>query len=986
MNPTTPEPGVARAVEILAAALDLEGAARSAYLASVCGEDATLRAWIEGMLRADSVGHPVLDGSSDWLMSLLDDDEEDDVGRRFGAWRSVRELGRGGMGVVYLAERADDEFRQVAALKVMRAGADAEDLAARFQRERQILANLRHPHIAQLYDGGRSEEGVPFLAMEYVAGDRLDDWCDARCLSIDRRLDLFRTVCQAVQHAHQSLVIHRDLKPANILVTEDGVVKLLDFGIAKLLPDPANGPDSAPDITRTAFHAFTPQYSSPEQIRNQVVTTATDVYALGVVLYELLTGRRPFPHSDDPFEMARLTLETDPLAPSAMVAGAPPHDAADRTVEDIAANRATTPERLRRRLHGDLDAIVLKALRKDPQARYASVQLLLDDLERYLHNQPVGARPDLAWYRMRKFARRHRRGIVASLAVLVTLAGGLAAALWQRQNALRQRDIARAEASKSQRVTDFLIDIFRTADPAEARGEDLTARQILDRGADRVKRELATQPVVGATVERAIGVIYRNLGLYDAARVLLDSSLVQHRRLLGPGNPEILDDLEAQADLSFASGGQDADSLFQLVLRMRRRRSDPDDPGIAQALNGLGLMRMAGDPAGADTLFRQAIAIFRQAQGHEADLGESLNNLALLKHHTGHYPEAESLYIKSLRIKQATLGADHPETLATMSNLGWLYELDGRFDAADSILRQTLAARRRILGDRHPLVAATLSGLGEVAFARGEYEQARQYYGEALSIRKEHLPAGKSGVATNVHMLARVLAAEGRFTEAQAMYSEAINRLQEADGTTSTGLARALNDRAELFGVHGDWAAAEKEYRRAWAIYRKNLGGDHPFSAIVESNVAGALLKQDSLDAAEPLLRHALAVLRKAWSDDHPSIGPVLIDLGTLEMRRGALDDAEQTLRQALANVTRNLPLGHWRIAQARVRLGRCLNAMGKHDEAESLLTAALAVLQPLPAHHEDYREALLGLEELSNALGRTADAAHYHRLRVRPS
>lgn len=978
---TSLDPRAARAAALLAEALDLPAADRSRYLDAACGNDASLRAWVDDMLRADASEHDLLDAAPDAVLALLDDDPSEQALRRVGPWRAVRELGRGGMGVVYLAERVDGEFEQFVALKVMRPGADTGALTERFQRERQILASLRHPNIAQLYDGGRTADGAPYLAMEYVDGERLDRWCDRRNLTVDPRLRLFQTVCEAVQHAHQSLVVHRDLKPANILVTADGTVKLLDFGIAKLLPDPALAPTGDEEATRTGFNAFTPQYSSPEQIRHQAITTATDVYALGIVLYELLAGRRPFPAGTDPFETARRALEGEPPPPSTIaVAAATDDDTPD--IAEVTSRRGTTPERLRRRLRGDLDAIILRALRKDPAERYASVQALLEDLRRHEAGLPIEAQAAAPGYRARKFVRRHRVGLGASLAVLLALTTGLVAALSQASRAARERDVARAETARAEQVTDFLVRTFQSADPEEARGVDLTAREILDRGAQRVASELATQPTVKASVERSIGLIYLNLGLYEDARPLIDSSFALDQRLLTASDPALGDDAFAAARLAEVTDGP-YDSLYLRALNLRRAASvESNDPGVASALNALAHVRMTRDPAGADTLLSQAVEMFRRTPGHDAELASALNNLALLKHHTGKYREAEPLYLEALRLERGNGGEDAPETLVTMSNLGWLYQLEGRFDEADSILQKTLATRRRVLGDDHPLVAATLSGLGELDYARGAYADAERYQREALSIRREHLPDDKGTVATATQRLASTLAARGKYAEARTRFDEAIRLIRDEYGDSSTALARAINDQAKLFEASADFVAAIRAYRRSWAIYKRNLGAEHAFTAIVESNIGAALLRLDSLDAAEPVLRHALGVLRKAYSDAHPSVGAVLTDLGTIELRRGDLAAAETTLREALANLSGALPAGHWRIAQAQVRLGHCLEALEHREAAESLLVTAFHTLQPLSTHRDDYREDLVALEDLYRGWGKAADAERYRTLR----
>ena len=449
----TDTPTAAEVHALFERAIDLDGAARAALLDDACADRPQLRRRVESLLAIDVAGHTLLDGDSTRLWDLLTD-ESAPLPAEIGAWRIVRELGRGGMGVVYLAERSDGEFEQQVALKVIGPRPDARELADRFRRERQILANMRHPNIAQLYDGGLTPEGLPFLAMEYIEGKRIDDWCDARRLPLEERVRVFLMVCDAVSHVQKNLVVHRDLKPANILVTADGVVKLVDFGIARRVQDDGG----ATDTTQTSLHAFTPRYASPEQIRRAPASPATDVYALGVILFELLAGTSPFPATDDAFEAARAVLETDPRPPSRTAAGT------DDDLQSRAEARGTSADRLRRRLRGDLDAIVLKAMRRDPADRYASAADLRADLYRYLHVQPVRARPDTRRYRIRTFVRRRRNAVAAAI-TFVLLTGSFTIAY----NAQEARTRLAAGAAANLAAYDHLIrgDVFLTTRTAD---------------------------------------------------------------------------------------------------------------------------------------------------------------------------------------------------------------------------------------------------------------------------------------------------------------------------------------------------------------------------------------------------------------------------------------------------------------------------------------------------------------------------------------
>lgn len=957
-------------------------AERAAVLGRLASESPDVHAIIKRMLRDDASSGLALDFGIRTAAHLVEDADEPQsgdaareqtTGRRVGPYVIRRELAHGGMGVVYLAERDDPDFAQVVALKCLPPGMASAELMSRFLRERRILAGLVHPNIAQLHDGGFTESGEPYFVMEYVEGERITDYCDRRQLSVDARLQLFVTVCEAVQYAHQHLVVHRDLKPANVFVTSDGRVKLLDFGIAKLLTDPGAS-DSAVSITT---RALTPEYASPEQIRGEPVTAASDVFSLGLLLFEMLTGRRPFTPAAGPLGTIQAVLDTDPARASATTGESPRNRSAGvaQQIESAptgsaarARARGTTPERLRRRLRGDLDTILDKTLRKEPHARYASAQALLDDVRHHLTGLPVQARPQSHRYRAAKFARRHRVGLAAAVVVSVSVVGGISATLWQSRVATRERDTALLESAKASRVTAFLVGIFGAADPAEARGENLTAREILDRGAGRIEQELADEPVVQATVQRAIGRIYFGLGNYDQAGLLFERSLATHRRLLPADDPEVIEGLHASADLAARIGGN-ADSLYQLLLAMRLRTLSPDDPKVADALRALGGARTGSDAASADTLLRRALVIYQLTPGREADASLAIYELGLVHHQKGEFEEAERLYRDALAIQQRVRGADHPTTLTTMSNLGWLLQVRGNFLGADSVLRQALAVRRRVLGDRHTAVAATLGGLGEVANRLGRYDDAHAFFSEALSIQKESFPPGSGPIVSSLTMIAGAQAAQGRTAAAHAIYREAIAELEVGGKAEGPGMARLLNNRASLFEQAGDHARATAEFRKSWQLYRANAGEDHAFTATVEGNLGASLLFQDSLVEAERLLRSALRRLTKAYSEEHASLAQVLIALGTAETRRGALSDAEATLRRSLRIAEATLPADHWRIAQAKLRLGRCLAASGDRRQAEELITTAMRTLEPVRNQRpRDHGEAVAALAAVRGA------------------
>ena len=502
------------------AAQKRDPAMRDAFLNKRCAGDPDLLEEVRSLLQAHEAEGPVERAMDRMNTSLHQRPSGSFEGWRIGPYKLVDELGHGGMGRVFLAERADGQFDQEVALKLLSIAFPAPEATERFLAERQILATLRHPHIARLLDGGVTEGGQPYFVMERIEGRRIDTYCDAHQLSVRERLRLVLDVCDAVQYAHQKLVVHRDLKPANILVTEEGQVKLLDFGIAKLLDPEAMRIQTDP-ATRTGQHPMTPDYASPEQVRGADVTTASDVYQLGIVLYELLTGRRPYSVEDQtPSEVERIICEEEPAPPSAAV-----------NRPDDVSRTGSSPAELRKTLRGDLDTIVMKALRKEPDRRYDSAEQLAGDLRRFLGGHPVSAHPDRWTYRAGKFVRRHRGGVAAAAVIVLLLIGYGVTITWHSQRTQAALDRAQREAQQSEQVTDFLVGLFERAEPYQAAGpaarlgDTLTTRELLDQGAARARRELSDQPEVQATMMHTLGRIYRQRGHHDEAASLLDDAL-----------------------------------------------------------------------------------------------------------------------------------------------------------------------------------------------------------------------------------------------------------------------------------------------------------------------------------------------------------------------------------------------------------------------------------------------------------------------------
>jgi serine/threonine protein kinase len=759
-----------RAREILAEALERDEARRDTYLTYACAGDAELRAEIDSLLAAHA-GRGAVDQIADAVSRVIVASDEHLIGRRVGPYRLTRVINQGGMGTVFLAEREDGQFEQRVALKLIRMGMHSEAVVRRFLDERRILARLEHLNIARLLDGGIAESGQPYFAMEYVEGVSITQYCSQHGLDVDRRLQLFQQVCAAVQYAHQSLIVHRDLKPSNILVTADGTVKLLDFGIAKLL-----GPDANADARTTTMHWLTPDYAAPEQIRGEAITTATDIYALALLLYELLSGQRAFLNpGGSRTELERMICEVDPAPPSSVV----------------------TRSQLRRQLTGDLDTIVLQALRKEPARRYASAGQLSEDVQRYRSGLPVHARPDTLAYRTSKFVQRHSAGVGAAALVMITLLGGIAATSWQARAATEERDRAREEAAKAEQVSAFVIDLFRAAEPRETGGDTITARHLLERGVAQLEGQLSQQPLVRAAMLDVIGRVYRNLGRYDQAKKVWLEAVDLRRAQVGPRHSDVAASLmrlgllhhqiaqykEAEVFLTEAlaiwkdrvDGESDevatalsnlgdiqltrrqpeqAVALYQRALDMRRRVLGPENPAVANDLTSLGTVYLHTEPARADSLFTQALAMQKKVlPADHSDIVRTMDGLAAVRLRLGAYDDAEAFYREVLALRRRTIGPDHPEVAFSLDGLAAVQEKKGNLFEAEQLFRQSLELRRKTFGGV-ALLSRPLTNLGRVLQARGRCAEARPLLREALDIRQRSAMKSQSQIDELQKMLA----------------------------------------------------------------------------------------------------------------------------------------------------------------------------------------------------------------------------------------
>ncbi|MDX1618199.1 MAG: serine/threonine-protein kinase [Balneolaceae bacterium] len=830
-------------------AITLDAEERTRFIERQCGDDPDLHREVIDLLEAiessenlwgDLVesNQALLDNLTDTLTAHADPDTDTNRAAplsQLGPYRLIRRIGRGGMGDVWLGERADGQFEQRVAVKIVRPETGLQEHYRRFQQERQILASLNHPNIAGLLDGGLTPDGRPYLVMEYVDGTPITDYCKERGCSLQQRLALFRQVCRAVQYAHRNLVVHRDLKPDNILVTEEGKLKVLDFGIAKLLD--ANLTDRTLIETRPGLRMMSLSYAAPEQVTLEPITTATDVYALGLLLYELLAGDRPF-------ELKGMRL----AEAENIIRHEDPQKASKQAV------------RWQKQLRGDLDAIILKALRKEPEKRYESAGQLLEDIDRYGKNLPVLARSDTFRYRSSKFLKRHRTSLaIAALIVLLSAGFGMYHT-WQVTN---ERNIARTEAVKARKVTDFLIDVFEYSDPTTQNPDDITAREILADGAEYIRNSMEEQPETRAALMSAMGHIYTNLGMYDQAKPLLFKAKDINSRYASTSDLALT--LHNLGDLYSELGMYDSAAVY-LEESIALQPQSQDNTYLAGSMESLGWVRyMTGAYDKADSLYNAALRIQTTAYGNNSS--EVANNLQLqawVQHDLGHYDKADSLLRQALTLRRSLQGSMHKDVATILHSLGWILYQKKEYARSDSVLREALNIRRKIYPDGHMDLAWSLNNMGLIRQALGQTEEAEEYYTNALEMRKATLGEDHPHVAQSLGNLAGLYYHQQNFAKAASMFREVVEIDTRRLGENNMQVGIDYNNLATVLNNSGKKREAIKYYEKALSIVKQMLPASHPNVIRLSDNLADVHMDLGEYDRAEQLYLECFQVLREA--------------------------------------------------------------------------------------------------------------------------
>jgi eukaryotic-like serine/threonine-protein kinase len=877
--------------EIVGAALEREPAGRAPFLDEACAHDTSLRAEVESLLSA----YEKSSGLSEHPLSGQSLDAAPLEFKFIGPYRLIRKLGEGGMGQVWLAEQTTPVRRQVA-LKLIRSGIDDQAVLQRFQSERQSLAIMDHPSIAKVFDAGATPDGQPYFVMEYVQGFAINIYCDEHKLNIRERLELFIKVCDGVLHAHQKAIIHRDLKPANILVVEiDGkpTPRIIDFGLAKAI-----GPQPAGETMFTQVGGFvgTPQYMSPEQADPRItdLDTRTDVFSLGVVLYELLTGSLPF----DPKqwrelpldEMLRQLREQDPPSPSTKV------ETQKESSTTAAEMRGTEPKQLASLLQGDLDWITMKALEKDRTRRYATPSELAADITHYLKNEPVAARPARTGYRLQKYVRRHRFAMGVAAAFVLLLVGVAVLQAVQLRRTTRERD-------RANRVTDFMTGMFKQSNPSEARGNSVTAREILDKASKDIDTSLTKDPELQAQMMYVMGGVYENLGLYARAQLLFQRALQIRQSALGPEHPDTVSSVNKLANVLHDEGHNvEAEKLHRETLGIRRRVLGPENPDTLMSMSNLASdLHDEGHYVEAEKLDRETLDMRRRLLGPDhPDTLNSVYNLAIVLRDEGHYPEAEKLLRETLDARRRVLGPDHPDTLRSMNILANVLSDEGHYAAAEKLYRDALDVQRRVLGPEHQETLDTTNNLAIVLQDEGHYAETEKLYRETIDVQRRVLGPEHPDTLILMMNLAAVLSIQGHKAEAEKLLRETIDAQRRVLGPEHPSTVRSMISLANVLDDEGHYAEAEKLYRETLDVQRRILGPEHEHTLETMDDLANVLKDEGHYAEAEKLDRETNQIQRRVLGPESPGTASSTYTLGCIAAKQGRHDEAFSLLRESV--------------------------------------------------------------------------------------
>ena len=956
-------------------ALKLAEPERTEFLLNACGDDSELLSEVRSLIEADNHVPSVLKGQASDAINIQP--RKNYEGEIIGNYKIIKQIAEGGMGSVFLAERADGQFEQKVALKLIKPGMNSSEIIKRFQFERQILARLQHPNIARLLDGGLTEDDLPYFTMEYVEGDNIDEYCDKNILSTNDRLKLFSEVCKAIQFAHQNLVIHRDLKPSNIIIKKDGTVKLLDFGIAKVFTEDDSFEQST--LTRTGLFVMTPEYASPEQIRGESITTSTDIYSLGLILYQLLTGEKAYEiKTNSPLELEKIICYTEPAKPSSTIKSLQVKDKIK--AEKTGGAHKTGLDKLIKTLSGDLDNICLMALRKEPERRYSSAEQFQQDLENYLEGRPVTARQNTIYYRTNKFIIRYKISVIS--AFLIFLIGATLTTFYFIQ-LKKERDKAQNEAQKAEQVSEFLKNIFKLSDPYEARGETISARELLDKGAQKIDKELSRQPDIKATMLSLIGKVYFNLGLFNKSDTLLSEALEIRTKLNNNQMEEAKSLINLGQLYTYKGEFSKADSLLTKAIYIYKINSMEEDTNYAWILGNLAwVYKSKGNYNKSELYYKKSLEILKNKGSNKEYLLTMMNNFALELHEEGKYDDAEKMFNETLELQKKIYGnKPHPEISTTTYNLAELLRDRGKYDEAEKMFKTSLSMDMLLSGPENPDVAYSIQGLASVYKIKGDFNKAKKLFVKVLNMRRKFLGDNHPDVAYAISNIGLLYYAEEKYDSSKKYYERALVLHKKLNGPNHPSVAICLNKLGFINYKKEYYKKAENQIRQSMQIIEKSIGTKNltyssdlmilsfiksafkdydsvailnkevlktaresmgtnksPFIAGCYRGIAEIALKEKNYKKADSLYNLSLEMYKEIIGENTLSTISTYFDYCKLLLKMNAINKANEIVNKNLEILNKDFNQDIWEIAEGKNLLGEIYMKRKEFIEAENLL------------------------------------------------